>query len=1103
MSVVGSNILAGGSSSGGLPESSISLDGPVVSTENWNTMPSAPDQRAAQIETQLPAGVNSRKFTISTWVKMSAYNRYNSSYMSDFPNIFSCGSTLLRPGENTRIGYPPISPYYSMVSGAGTRRAYMDWFESGAYPTSRETTNEGKCDMFQAGVWTHVCFVFDSAQAVSSNRVRLWINGVAWDDARIGPLLQRTYGLYPDLNAESDLTAGATFKIGNGGKFYEFHHVDDEALLPTVFAQANPTTSQWEPIKYDGLYGVGGSYLDFSDGSSVESLLADRSGNGKTWTVSPLLNGETYPLYPDSAGLLASRCLDRPSFSGGLSDTINVAALDYRSTNFVSMGASGSLADYIHSFVSDGGLSLQSPRWFVTDSNPDTYLEGSWPPNVFGPITNYAIQEYQNKGVFATHGIGSGMTAYYEVTLDTFIPGSVLDGSARPWAIFLGQKNPMPCAWPFNHTQFGSNLWGRTEYEPKGVAGNDVHCLDPDTGTLYKYTDGVLNVSIVSGLIAGSGDVISIAADYDAGTIQWYRNGVLYATSTGVANAPEKGEWLPGFVIPSSLPFAEVVYTSKIYVNFGSKPFSYAIPAGYKKLTSGNMPDPVFKDPQETFAAYPRNYQIGDFPDYITSVSNLKFEPNWIMSTTGHSGQGNFAGLSQTTYGMTSATAQTLVNPDPSGNTFRTLFWGIAGVDVSTSPYVISWSPTIGTPPLGFGYNLDVDSNPGAWNSYNVVGDEYVRTFSHYAFKKGTENTLNTNGSLASQVSVNAAAGISHFNYDGVGGIAPANQYYSTVGHGLGEAPQAIILQATTKISPAATYYPDQTSPPTLWIEGQDYNIGGIGYQYPMVLGYDYLYESSSSVNGYFGVEGSSQSPPPNAQIVCLNSTRFNSINPPPISNNNKEGIKYFGTAIVSRQGFSKVGSYMGTGITNKNLPGTTGSGFINDNRGGNIRPNFVYLGFRPAWLLIVGADYFANDLLPSGNPNAPSQPYDNMNCQWIFDNAYDPRSVKNYGNIATKNRWAYMSNQYVSPGGGTVYNSATINSGGMVSMVSNGFYVGGNQWYIGRDDTGAVAPQRGLNVSNALYFYIAFAEVPQKYANGGFPFLDRFDPIVPNTPLP
>jgi hypothetical protein len=145
--------------------------------------------------------------------------------------------------------------------------------------------------------WYHIVCAYDSAQASSTNRLKIYANGVQQTF---------TWSTTLPLDHQSNINANQLHSIGTApqytstfdGYITEVNFIDGQALDPSSFGETNPVTGVWRPKKYIGTYGTNGFYLNFSDNSSNTSTTIgkDHSGNGNNWTPNNIsvTSGITY-----------------------------------------------------------------------------------------------------------------------------------------------------------------------------------------------------------------------------------------------------------------------------------------------------------------------------------------------------------------------------------------------------------------------------------------------------------------------------------------------------------------------------------------------------------------------------------------------------------------------------------------------------------------------------------------------------------------------------------------------------------------------------------------------------------------------------------------
>jgi hypothetical protein len=135
--------------------------------------------------------------------------------------------------------------------------------------------------------WYHVVLAIDTTQATSSNRIKLYINGVQ--------VTSFSTTNYPALNynfAYWNNTFGQLICRGYtyfDGYLTDINFIDGQALDATDFGET--IDGYWRPIPYAGTYGTNGFHLDFNGNTN------DASGNGNDWTAN---NISAHDYVPDS-----------------------------------------------------------------------------------------------------------------------------------------------------------------------------------------------------------------------------------------------------------------------------------------------------------------------------------------------------------------------------------------------------------------------------------------------------------------------------------------------------------------------------------------------------------------------------------------------------------------------------------------------------------------------------------------------------------------------------------------------------------------------------------------------------------------------------------
>jgi hypothetical protein len=246
-----------------------------------------------------PASAGNRKtWTWSGWVKRGKLGT----------NQILFGST---GGSTSQGGIRLLSDYIDVYEFNGTSDVYY----VDTTPVYRDPA-----------AWYHIVVALDTTQATSTNRVKIWVNGVQ--------ITSFQSSLYPTLNYDGYVNSANVAGIGanyNGswiqyfdGYLTEVNFIDGQALTPSSFGTTNAITGVWQPAKYTGTYGTNGFYLNFSDNSSntATTIGKDYSGNGNNWTPNNIsvTAGSTYDSMTDvptlTSATAANYCVVNPLDKG-------------------------------------------------------------------------------------------------------------------------------------------------------------------------------------------------------------------------------------------------------------------------------------------------------------------------------------------------------------------------------------------------------------------------------------------------------------------------------------------------------------------------------------------------------------------------------------------------------------------------------------------------------------------------------------------------------------------------------------------------------------------------------------------------------------------
>jgi hypothetical protein len=319
--------------------------------------------------------------------------------------------------------------------------------------------------------WYHIIAVYDSTQATSSNRAKLYINGTQ--------VTAFGTATYPSLNQTSFVNSTEAHLIGASrgpanyfdGYLTETNFIDGQALTPSSFGETDTTTGSWKPKAYTGTYGTNGFYLKFSDiattSGSNAGLGKDFSGNANYWTTNNIsvTAGVTYDAMIDSPTLTSATVgnyavmnpLNAISTTGGNTTTLSNANLSVLMPNtagsrtaFATMGVSSGKW-YWETTITTGSINTYYPGLGIdtnlnalpTDQSGGTasgymYLSNGQKFNN-GSLTTYGSSFTTNDVIGVALDMDAGTITFYKNNTSQGQAFSGITGTAVPCVV--GQNN--------------------------------------------------------------------------------------------------------------------------------------------------------------------------------------------------------------------------------------------------------------------------------------------------------------------------------------------------------------------------------------------------------------------------------------------------------------------------------------------------------------------------------------------------------------------------------------------------------------------------------------------------------------------------------------
>ena len=263
-------------------------------------------------------------------------------------------------GQNGMLFSAPLGSsggYLAIQYGSLDQFMLYQWTGSG-YDFDVRTTQKFR----DPSAWYHYVVVYDSGNAVSTERVKLYVNG-----QRITDLTGASSSpAYPSQNTDSYINNTVQHSIGYyirppgsdglyfDGHMAEIHFLDGYAYDPSYFGEFN-NSGIWIPKEYTGSYGTNGFKIDGRDSSDLGD---DESGNGNDYTTSGLASNDQVSDSPTT-----NWCVMNPLLNNGCTYTngnLEVAPPNNQSTHRLILGTQGILPSDTNKYY-----------WEITYLNPD------------------------------------------------------------------------------------------------------------------------------------------------------------------------------------------------------------------------------------------------------------------------------------------------------------------------------------------------------------------------------------------------------------------------------------------------------------------------------------------------------------------------------------------------------------------------------------------------------------------------------------------------------------------------------------------------------------------------------------------------------------
>jgi len=983
------------------------------------------------------SGGSQTTWTFSFWYKRGLLSQ------SSYPDILSTNSGS--PNQNN-FRWQADDTLLFYVQSSGSTIAYLQTTQVFRDPSS----------------WYHIVLTIDTTNATSTDRLRLYVNG-----QRVTSFSSPTYPsqnqTLPSFNGAVTHYLGASNTGAGFNDCYmtEVNFVNGQALTPSSFGATSTTTGVWGPAKYTGTYGTNGFYLPFSL-NNTSSYGASFSGSGQYLTLASntafnIFNGDMTV----ECWFYANSFTNSPHIFAFVQDSsnreslyFNSSALTFYTSSSAGSGnriATGTLTTgvWYHCAVVKSGstftlylngiaIGTSTTAQYSTANQSlqiGTYNSGGFSGDNFnGYISN--VRVVKGTAVYTANFIPptSALTAITNTQLLTLQNATIVDNSTNAFSITNTGSVATSTQYPFANPTIGADASGNAnEWLPNNINVTTTGATyDSMVDTPTPYGSGN-----AGGDVRGNYCVLNPLANPNV-TIVTYSNGNLnFSHSASSGNAPKmtvqstfaipSGKWYWEYIVGATVNDQVGIGTMLVsggaaqgafyaaYIDSGTFVGSYTNPASGASYTTNDVIGVAYDQPNGTLAFYKQTGGTGSFTlqGTITGISTAQtFYASRFASSSSTGGAGAF-NFGQRVFNNSSppagynalctqnlstptivngasymaaslytgnGTSQSITNTVGTASFKPDLVWTKGRSGASNHSLVDSVRGIT----LQLSSNLTASEvtdateitalNSNGFSVGNSSGSGYSTnangtTYVGWQWLAGAgSSSTNTNGSITSTVSVNQTAGFSIVTYTGTGTTG-------TVGHGLGVTPTFLF----TKIR--------QTSAGESWTV----YFAAVGNAYNAFL-------NSTAAAATAG--GTWNSTSPTSTVFTVQGGAWANIN----------GNTMVAYCFAPIAGYSAFGSYTGNGSADG---------------------PFVYLGFRPRWVMFKRSDSAEDWIVFDTSRNT----YDVMNST-LFPNG-------NYSETTDSNR--------------------------MIDALSNGFKIRSSPVYI--------------NASGGTYVYACFAENPFKYA--------------------
>ena len=211
-----------------------------------------------------PVPTSEKKFTFSTWLKMSDASTSADNGIVEW--------------------YKSSSERYQILIDSATRQLRLYAVEAGVV----KATIYSNMVFRDTNAWYHIVIHSDTTQSSSSDAFKLWVNGSAQTFSSY------TWSYNQNVNVNVFDGSGTKLNLGTRGEAYatwlngylaDTYYIDGSLIAYTEFGETDSTTGEWKPNTQPTIssFGNAGVHLKYENSGTIG---LDSSGNTNNFTAS-------------------------------------------------------------------------------------------------------------------------------------------------------------------------------------------------------------------------------------------------------------------------------------------------------------------------------------------------------------------------------------------------------------------------------------------------------------------------------------------------------------------------------------------------------------------------------------------------------------------------------------------------------------------------------------------------------------------------------------------------------------------------------------------------------------------------------------------------